>query len=139
MNELLTKDLNNIHQLEFCLFFNDFFEKIVGLYPMCNKDEIYFRITKPIILPSFIYWHLKQDFKMNVIPYSYIINSERYRYISIYDLGDHPIYFNGHGKLLKNLGVFVEKEKYCNISIGKNGKKFAKLRLVNNKPFDTEI
>lgn len=92
---------------------------------MCDKDKLYYRINKDI-LPSFVYWHLVQDFTYNKVE-----GLAGKRFLGVYKFASHPIY----NKTIGHFGVFVKYEKQANLSIGSYRYNFGEVTLLRNTHF----
>lgn len=94
---------------------------------MCDNNVYYFRLTNPKIIPTYLYWHIVQDFALD--------NVKRLGgrdYIGLRNLSKHIIYISGKSTTLLNLGQFVNNERYANLSIGRYPHNFGEVKLLNN-------
>lgn len=121
-----SKNLNTLAENLNKLIFNEIRLSIIGFLSMCNK--IYFRITTPKIIPSFLYWHLINDFKLHKVK---IIGVHK-KFLGLRNLSNHNIYFGR----LKDFGIFVKREKHANISIVSNGKNLGQVELLKENYFE---
>ncbi len=95
---------------------------------MCDKH--YFRITNPQINPTYLYWHIVQDFQAD--------NVRRLAgrdYLGLRNIANHLVYISGQPYTLMSIGQFVNNGENANLSIGKYPHNFGEVSLINTKIF----
>jgi hypothetical protein len=126
-----TQNLNSSTRNGFNLNFNQFSEnsKTRIQTSMCENNVIYIRITTPKIIPSFLYWHLIQEFKLNNV--RKLMGS--YDYLAYRYLARQPIFFNGIVTTIGDISCFVPRKSLANISVGRYPENFGEVILINDQ------
>lgn len=120
-----SKTLNRTDEIPIYLNFNQLLEfSNVRKNNMC--DNFYFRITNTNVLPTYLFWHIVQDFQLNKV--KRLADRD---YIGLRNLANHIVYVSGTPYTLKDLGQFVKHGGLANLSIGRYPHNFGEVKLLN--------
>ena len=97
------------------------------------SDVIYFRITNTNILPTYLFWHITQDFHNNRV--KKLANRD---YIGLRNLSNHIIYVSGQPITMANIGQFVKQGGRANLSIGRYPHNFGDVKLLNARHYQVK-
>jgi hypothetical protein len=128
---LKSKTLNkynlNTEYLKIKLFQLNF--SLMRLNYMCS--EHYFRITDTRINPTYLYWHIVQDFQMDMVK-----RLQDFDYLSRRNLANHIVYISGEPFTMMSIGQFVKHGGRANLSIGKYPRNFGEVSLLSTEMFN---
>lgn len=121
-----SKTLNRTDEIPIYLNFNQLLEfSNVRKNNMC--DNFYFRITNTNVLPTYLFWHIVQDFHNDDVR-----RLAGRDYLSLRHFIDHIVYISGKPLTLLSIGQFVKHRGQANLRIGKYPHNFGEVELLNN-------